>query len=132
MMPYIYLGISLLILWVLNIIISLPTRRRYGVDSEYFKKCVSNGNSIFVCFIGLIGIAVSANLFDFLKWIVIAYFGFFSLFSLGLIIISIVTTLMLQYKRDNVNYTDWSLIGSNLIAMLGDSIIAVSAFYMLF
>lgn len=133
MLPYVCIGIVLIVFWILNIAVSAPIQKIGGSGCPHFKKCVSNGNSILFCFVGLIAIAIAANFLDFLKWIIIVYFGVFGLICLIQVVISIVTSIVATLTKSNyVHFIDWLLIASNFIAMVCDLLIAISTFCLLF
>ena len=73
-MGYLYISLSLIILWLLN---SLVIRKLYSMNAleVYISKAKSNSVNIISTFIGVGLTAFSFYVWDFLKWIVILYYG---------------------------------------------------------
>lgn len=120
-MFYLYMFISLLVIWVLNILIY--SKYKNNLDSPLAKKVVKNGNSIFYCVFGIAGIAISNFLWDFLKWGVVAYYGVMLIIQIFQVISGFILQIIADIKSRRVETEWWLVWASNVFAALGDAII---------
>ncbi len=125
-------GIGIAILWVLNIVISPGLKKRVGQDDPYFKKVVGNGNNLFFCLLGLVGVAVSWYFVEQLKWIILIIFGLFILWDIFSVVVGAITTLGVKLKyKENID-NDIVVWISNLFALIGTALVLYPTCHYLF
>jgi hypothetical protein len=124
--------IILLGLWTLNIIIARPLQIRVGDDHLYFKRVVGTGNNLFFDVGGLVLIALSWYLFDFLKWVVLVVYALYSLWGVFSVLGGLISTIAIKAKCKESQFNEFILWASNLIEFFGSILILYATVHNLF
>lgn len=122
-MLYLYVGLLLVVLWILNILISIPIRRKLGVNNELFRKIVSNGNDVFYCMLGLGFIALADFLLDFIKWPIIVLAGILFLINFVQLLVAFISQIVSNVLKKKPEVEWWCVWFSNFISCVAYSAI---------
>ncbi len=127
-MGYLYISLSLIILWLLN---SLVIRKLYSMNAleVYISKAKSNSVNIISTFIGVGLTAFSFYVWDFLKWIVILYYGIVGGIHAIMFLFSLIGTIAVH---SYATAPEKILIGSNFIELTSMIIFFIFALQTLF
>lgn len=129
-MNYLYISVLLIILWLINLLIIRKLHAMSALEI-YIEKSKNNSANILLTFVGLGLTAFSFYVWDFLKWIIILYYGICGGIQAIMFLFSFISTIAVS-THSYVSTPEKALIGSNFIELVSMVILFVFALQTLF
>lgn len=115
--------ILIIVLWIINIIISGPTRKELGIQDEIFRKMVSNGNGLFYSLLGVGIVLIAFYRYSFLRWPILIFVVLYLLWEVVTFLIASIGTIIFVLRTKESQKHEFLCMISNIIGASGNAII---------